>query len=164
MYSKWFTFKNLRLHGSHLGLKKNKKKHESNSDSNPKQKSELNIELPPRDINHTSSFRIGNFLSRRLPSSGWSMNIGGGTLQYTTRHSRNQNLQRSTMGGGQRSRIARDPHSRTLGVIPRVGILDTFASKQGQRTSRHVRIGTIFPQLSRSRGLSDFVFALHSEA
>ena len=87
MYSKWFTFKNLTLHGSHLGLKKIKKKHESNSDSNPKQKSELNIELPPRDINHTSSFRIGNFLSRRfvcfknnLPSSGWSMDIGGDTL------------------------------------------------------------------------------------
>ena len=146
-----------------------RRKPESNSDSNPKQKSQLNTELPPRDINH--SFRIGSFLSRtfvcfknNLPSSGWSMNIGGGTLQYTTRHSRNQNLQRSTMGGGQRSRIARDPHSRTLGVIPRVGILDTFASKQGQRTSRHVRIGTIFPQLSRSRGLSDFVFALHSEA
>ena len=101
-----------------------KKQPESNSDSNPKQKSQLNTELPPRDINH--SFRIGSFLSRtfvcfknNLPSSGWSMNIGGGTLQYTTRHSRNQNLQRSTMGGGQRSRIARDPHSRTLGVIPR---------------------------------------------
>ena len=26
------------------------------------------------------------------------MDIGGGTLQYTTRHSRNQNLQRFTMG------------------------------------------------------------------
>ena len=62
-----------------------------------------NTELPPRDINHT--FRIGNFLfgtfvcfKNNLPSSGWSMDIGGGTLQYTTRHSRNQNLQRFTMG------------------------------------------------------------------
>ena len=101
-----------------------RRKPESNSDSNPKQNSQLNTELPPRDINHSA--RIGNFLSRtfvcfknNLPSSGWSMDIGGGTLQYTTRHSRNQKIQRSTMEGSQRSGIARDPHSRTLGVIPR---------------------------------------------
>jgi len=56
------------------------------------------------------------FFKNNLPSSG---DIGSDTLQYTTRHSRNQNLQRSTMGEGQRSRIARDSHSRTLGVIPR---------------------------------------------
>ena len=134
MVYKWFTIKNLRLHGSQWDpvslllqqnhAKKSRRKPASNSDSNPKQKSQLNTELPPREINH--SFCIGNFLSRtfvcfknHLPSSGLSMDIGGGTLQYTTRHSRNQNLQRSTMGGGQRSRIPRDPHSRTLGVIPR---------------------------------------------
>ena len=130
---KWCTFKNLRLHGNHLLLqqnhakKKSRWKSEHNLGSNPKQASELNTELPPRDINHT--FLIGNFLSRTLcvlkttylVPDRMVMDIGGGTLQHTTRHSRNQNLQRSTMGEGQRSRIARDPHSRTLGVIPRGG-------------------------------------------
>ena len=101
-----------------------KGKPESNSDPNPKQASQLNTcntKFHSRDINHT--FLIGTFCPGRfkdnLPSSGWSMDVGGGTLQYTTRHSRNQNLQRSTMGEGQRSRIARDPHPRTVGDIPR---------------------------------------------
>ena len=146
-WGKWFTFKKARLHGSHLLLQQNHAKKSrwmsgSNSGSNPKQASQLNTELPPRDINHT--FRIGNFLfgtfvcfKNNLPSSGWSMDIGGGTLQHSTRYSSNQNFKRSTMGEGQRSRIARDPRSRTLGVIPR-GDLRHFVVEGIKKTSDRV--------------------------
>ena len=145
---KWFTFKQARLHGNHLLLQQNHAKNQGECLEAiqvliPSRRPNLcNTELPPRDINHT--FRIGNFLfgtfvcfKNNLPSSGWSMDIGGGTLQHSTRHSRNQNFQRSTMGEGQRSRIARDPRSRTLGVIPR-GDLRHFVVEGIKKTSDRV--------------------------
>ena len=51
--------------------------------------------------------------------------VANDNIEKKTLGTRNQNLWGSTTGG-QRSRIERHPHSRTLGFIPRgVGILDT---------------------------------------
>ena len=64
-WGKWFTFKNLRFTVPTESC--NKKTYGENLKAiqilKLKQVSQLNTELPPRDINHT--FRIGNFLSRQ---------------------------------------------------------------------------------------------------
>lgn len=64
---------------------------------------------------------IGVLYKQIAGGSGWSMDIGVGTLQHTTRHSfglsGNKNS-KDLQWEGQRSRISRDPNSRTLGVFP----------------------------------------------
>ena len=65
----------------------------------------------------------------QVTTSTWSIDIWSGRKQQITtskkNNSRNQNLQGSTMGGGQVTIISRT-HSRTLEFTPRgVPILDT---------------------------------------
>ena len=66
----------------------------------------------------------------QVTTSTWSIDIWSGRKQQITtskkNNSRNQNLQGSTMGGGQGSTIISRTHSRTLEFTPRgVPILDT---------------------------------------
>jgi hypothetical protein len=104
--------------------KKSTWKSESNSDSNPNQVSQLNTELPPRDINHT--FRIGNFLSRTFVCCNNNRMVAciSEVAHYNIYNVPQDTLGTKTSKGlqwgqGQRSRIARDPHPRTVGDIPR---------------------------------------------
>ena len=102
------------------------------------------------------------------------LSLGALGLQSTNETSSHQDMFSRHASGGSPATTARDAvstawnsYSHTSGQAPHIWTHRTspqfsiFTSKQGEMTSKCARIGTILPQ--RPWGLSDFLFALHSE-